>query len=262
MRIAGKVAFITGASEGIGAAMAAEFRRRGARLALMARSEEKLRKQASNDDVAIAGDVTDAAAREQAVKRALERFGAIDILINNAGRGLYSPSWQAPLPEARAMFELNFFAPVAMTQLVVPGMRERGSGTIVNVGSIAGKVTLPWFTLYSASKYALGSFTDGLRMELKPHGIHAMTVCPGYVKTGFQQNVALGAPPDRVLKGRSTIAITPEQCARAVANGVERGARTVVTPWLGWLFVAAERLFPSLIDGRMAAAIEDQGGWS
>jgi short-subunit dehydrogenase len=129
----------------------------------------------------------------------------------------------------------------------------------VNVGSIAGKVTLPWFTLYSASKYALGSLTDGLRMELKPYGVHAITVCPGYVKTRFQQNVYVGVPPDRVLKGRSTVAITPAECARAIANGVERKARTVVTPRLAWLFVAAERLFPSFIDARMADMNEDHG---
>ena len=259
MRIPGKVVLITGASSGIGAATAAEFRSRGARLALMARSGDKLASVAAAGDLVIAGDVTDAAARDDAVTRTLEQFGAIDILINNAGRGLYAPSWKAPMPEVHAMFELNLFAPLAMAQLAVPHMQERGSGMIVNVGSIAGKVTLPWFTLYSATKYALGAWTDGLRMELKRYGIHAMTVCPGYVKTGFQQNVYVGKPPDRVLKGRDTIAITAAQCARAIANGVERDARTVVTPRLGWLFVAAERLFPSLIDARMTSMHEDYG---
>jgi short-subunit dehydrogenase len=257
MRIEDKVALITGASSGIGAATAMEFRRRGARLALMARSAGKLGELAASGDLAISGDVTDPAAREQAVKSVLERFGAIDILVNNAGRGLYSPSWKAPIAEVRAMCELNFFAALAMTQLVIPQMQTRRSGTIVNVGSIAGKVTLPWFTLYSATKSALGSWTEGLRMELKRYGVHAMLVCPGYVKTGFQQNVYVGQPPDRVLKGRSTIAITAEECAGAIANGVERDARTVVTPRLGWLFVAAHRLFPAFIDARMTSLNED-----
>jgi short-subunit dehydrogenase len=259
MRLHGKVVLITGASSGIGAATAAELRRRGARLALMARSADQLRAAAGADDLVVAGDVTDGAAREDAVGRTLEHFGAIDILINNAGRGLYAPSWKAPMPEVRAMFELNFFAALAMAQLVVPQMQQRRSGMIVNVGSIAGKVTLPWFTLYSATKYALGAWTDGMRMELKRYGIHTMTVCPGYVKTGFQQNVYVGKPPDRVLRGRDTIAITAEQCARAIANGMERDARTVVTPRTGWLFVAAERLFPSLIDSRMTSMHEDYG---
>jgi short-subunit dehydrogenase len=214
---------------------------------------------AGSDDLVVAADVTDPGARENAVQRTLERFGSIDILINNAGRGLYAPSWKAPMTEVRAMFELNLFAPLEMAQLVVPHMQKRHTGMIVNVGSIAGKVALPWFTLYSATKYALGAWTDGMRMELKRYGIHTMTVCPGYVKTGFQQNVYVGKPPDRVLKGRDTIAITAEQCARAIANGVERDARTVVTPRLGWLFVAAERLFPSLIDARMTSMHEDYG---
>jgi short-subunit dehydrogenase len=96
-------------------------------------------------------------------------------------------------------------------------------------------------------------------MELKRYGIHAMTVCPGYVKTGFQQNVLGGAPPDRVLKGRKIFAITPEQCARAVANGVSRNARTVLTPRAGWILVAAERLFPSFVDARMTSVTEDDG---
>ena len=81
------------------------------------------------------------------------------------------------------MWELNFFALLGMTQLVVPHMRERRSGTIVNVGSIGGKMTLPWLTLYSASKYAVGSLTEGMRMELRRDGVHAMLVCPGYVQT-------------------------------------------------------------------------------
>jgi short-subunit dehydrogenase len=259
MRIEGKVVFITGASDGIGAATAGEFRKRGAQLALVARSEDKLRRVASRSDLVVAGDVTDPADRERAVRQTLDRFGVIDILINNAGRGLYSPSWKAPLAETRTMFELNFFAPLALAQLVVPGMQQRRSGMIVNVSSIAGKVTLPWFTLYSAGKYALGAWTNGMRMELKRYGIHCMTVCPGYVKTGFQQNVYVGQPPDRVLKGRNTIAITAAQCARAIARGVERDARTVMTPWFGWLFVAAARLMPAFIDARMTNMNEDYG---
>jgi len=252
MRIDGKVVVITGASEGIGAACAAAFRARGARLSLTARSETKLRAAGGAGALITAGDITEDPTRRQVVERTLERFGAIDVLINNAGMGMYAPSWRAPMDDARRMFELNLFAPLALTQLVAPHMCERQSGTIVNVGSIAGKVTLPWFTLYSASKYALGSWTDGLRMELKPYGVHAMTVCPGYVKTAFQSHVLAGQPPEKVLQGKR-FAITPERCADAIARGVERDARTVVTPATGWLFILAERLLPAFVDARMAA---------
>ena len=244
MTIDGKVVLITGASQGIGAACAREFRNRGARLSLTARSEDKLKEVAGADAVITAGDLTSAAVRSRVVERTMERFGAIDILINNAGAGLYAPAWKAPLDEAHAMFELNFFAPLAMIQLVAPHMRERRSGMIVNIGSIAGKVTLPWFTLYSATKYALGSLTEGLRMELAGDGIRTMVVCPGYVKTDFQSHALVGRPPDSLWR----VSITSEQCARAVARGVERDARTVVTPALGWAFIALQRLFPALVE--------------
>src|SRR6185436_14797721 len=146
MQIDGKVVLITGASEGIGAACAREFRKRGARLSLTARSEDNLKKVGGAEAAVTAGDLTDPDVRRRAVDRTIERFGAIDILVNNAGIGLYAPAWQAPLNEAHDMFELNFFAPLAMIQLVVPHMRQSGGGMIVNIGSIAGKVTLPWFT--------------------------------------------------------------------------------------------------------------------
>jgi len=251
MRIEGKVALITGASEGIGAACAAAFRARGAKLSLTARSAEKLSAVAGADGLATPGDITLPAVRREVVERTLDRFGQIDILVNNAGRGLYCPTLEAPLEEVERLFALNLYAPLAMMQLVAPHLGGRG-GTIVNVGSIGGRVTLPWLTVYSASKYALGSLTDGLRMELAGTGIHTMTVCPGYVKTGFQAHAAGGRPPDGVVAAKS-FAITPERCARDIVRGVERGARTVVTPWAGWIFIALERMLPGVVDGRMAA---------
>ncbi len=256
MRIDGKVVLITGASEGIGAACAASFRKRGARLSLAARSGEKLRIAGGPDAVITAGDLTLPEIRKRAVAATVERYGGIDILINNAGMGMYDPAWSAPLEDSRRVFELNFFVPLAMAQLAAPHMRGRGGAAIVNVSSVAGKVTLPWLTIYSASKQALCSLTDGLRMELKRQGIHAISVCPGYVKTGFQDHALGGAPPPKIQKSKQ-FAITPEQCAETIARGVERGARTVMAPWSGWFLVAAKRLFPSLVDAQMAGILHD-----
>ena len=256
MRIDGKVVLITGASEGIGAACAAAFQKRGARLSLVARSAEKLRAAGGPGAVITPGDLTVPEVRQAAVAATLDRFGAIDILINNAGMGLYDPAWNTPLADARGLFELNFFVPLALTQLVAPHMRRRASGVIVNVSSVAGRVTLPWLTLYSASKYALCSLTDGLRMELKKDGIHTITVCPGYVKTSFQDHALGGEPPPGIARSKQ-FAITPGECAEAIARGVERGARTVMAPRSGWLFVLAERLFPSLVDAQLAASLHD-----
>jgi short-subunit dehydrogenase len=254
MRIEGKVALITGASRGIGAACAAEFRARGARLSLVARSEQGLAEAGGPEDLITAGDIADEAVRARAVERTIERFGRIDILVNNAAAGLYLPAWDTPPDMARRLFELNFLAPLGMARLVAPHMRAQGAGAIVNVASVAAKATLPWLTLYSASKAALCALTDGLRVELAPCGIHAMAVCPGYVRTTFQQNALAGEPPESVRKSRR-FTITAETCARAIARGVEREARTVMTPPSAWLLVAAARLFPRQLDARFAAML-------
>ena len=254
MRIDGKVVLITGASEGIGAACAAEFARRGAQLSLTARSQEGLLR-AGPAALITPGDLTSEDTRRRVVARTLERFGAIDILINNAVVGTYLPSWNMPMEEARRLMELNFFALLEMTQLVTPHMRARKSGTIVNIGSIGGKMVLPWSTLYSASKYAMGALTEGLRMELRRDGVHAMLVCPGYVKTGFQEHVCGGRAPAAVLRSRR-YAITAEECAAAIRRGVERDARTVITPRAGWILVALARLLPSIVQARMAGMNE------
>lgn len=148
------------------------------------------------------------------------------------------------------MYELNLFAPLALIQLVAPSMRTRHDGMIVNVASIAGKVTLPWLTLYSASKYALGSLTDGLRMELRRDGIHTITVCPGYVSTQFQDHVLTGRPPDHVRRTK-WFKITPERCAQDIVKGIERRARTVVTPASGWAFIVLQRLLPNWVDRKL-----------
>jgi short-subunit dehydrogenase len=251
MLIKDKAVLITGASEGVGAALAAEFGACGAKLSLVARNEEGLRRVGGSGAVITAGDITQDETRRRAVARTLDAYGSIDILINNAGVGMYQPSWEMPLADCRYLMELNFFAPLALTQLVAPHMRQRRSGMIVNVGSIAGKVVLPWLTIYSATKSALGTLTEGQRMELRRDGIQTMIVCPGYVKTRFQQNVRAGVAPDKVLAARNR-AITAEQCAAAIRRGVERDARTVVTPRLSWLFILAMRLFPSVVEAKMA----------
>lgn len=256
MKISGKVVLITGASEGIGAACAAAFRQRGALLSLTARSEERLA-QIGPDALITPGDITAEETRERVVARTIERFGTIDILINNAGMGIYTPAWRAPMPEIRQMFELNLFAPLAMIQTVAPHMRAQKSGMIVNVGSIAGKLTVPWLTLYSASKFAMGSLTNGIRMELEREGIRAMQVCPGYVNTNFQQHALGTHPPESIVRGKK-FAISAKQCAEAIARGVERNARTVVTPRTGWLLIALARLLPATVDGHMASIYSER----
>jgi len=251
MRVDGKVALITGASEGIGAACARTLAARGARLALTARSREKLEQVGGPDALIVAGDLTDAAVRRQVVDATLARFGTIDVLVNNAGVGLYTPAWKASLAAARRMFELNFFALLELIQLVVPHMQRQRSGAIVNVSSIAGKAPFPWLTLYCASKYAVCALGDGLRMELAPYNIQVTTVCPGHVKTGFGDHVLDGRLAERFQRTRK-FSITAGECAEAMVRGLERGARTVMVPRVGWVLIALERLLPWLVDREMA----------
>jgi short-subunit dehydrogenase len=243
--IPNQVVLVTGASRGIGSACADAFSRRSAKLSLTSRSAFVY-----PGALVTTGDITRPEDRARIVAATLERFGRIDILINNAGQGAYESAATMDLTQARALFELNFFAPLAMTQLVLPQMRKQGSGTIVNVGSIAGQIALPWMTIYSSTKFALGGMTEALRGELRSTGIHMMSVCPGYVVTPFHGH-AIGTPPSRIA-GAKRFAITAERCAEAVARGVEREARTVVTPGIGWLLVWLNRFLPSLVESRLS----------
>ena len=257
MQIRGKTVLITGASSGIGAACAREFQRRGANLVLVARSANQLRDAASPGDLVLPGDLLDPGFRKDSIAAAVARFGGIDVLVNNAGVGLYQPAWRASAAELRHMFELNFFAPLDLIQLAAPHMRAAGRGVIVNVSSIAGRVTLPWFTLYSATKAALGALTRGLRSELKRDGIHCVEVCPGYVRPAFQRNVLSGSPPEALVAGRR-FATSAENCANAIVRAVERESRTVITPVSGRLLLAAQALFPALVEAQLARMMHRQ----
>jgi short-subunit dehydrogenase len=245
----GKVVIVTGASEGIGARLVTALRKRGALLTLVARNEAKLRAVAAADDLVVACDLTRDADRASIVEKTAGRRGRVDVLINNAGRGSYYSPTASPLEDARSLFELNFFAPFHLAQLAAPWLRQR-KGTIVNVSSIAGQISLPWLPMYSASKFALGSITSTQRMELRRHGVNVMGVFPGYVKTDFQSHAAGSAPPDTVVKGKR-FAVTAAECAEAIVRGIERRRRVVVTPRIGWILVAFNRLFPGLVEASL-----------
>jgi short-subunit dehydrogenase len=247
MRIAGAVVLVTGASEGIGAACVREFQRRGARTALVARQREKLEGLAQPGDLVLPADLTQADQRAGLVDRAVAHFGRLDILVNNAGVGLAAPAWRASLDDARRLFELNFFAALDLSQQAAAHMRSRRAGMIVNVGSVAGLVAMPWFTLYSSTKFALGALTSGLRMELRDSGVHAMLVCPGFVRTEFHVHTIGGPPPYANRRGRPA-EITAGDCARRIANGIERNRRAILAPKRAGLLVLAHRLLPGLVE--------------
>ena len=255
MDLNGKVALITGASMGIGAACARAFARRGCRLLLTARSagalDEICRSVAPVSATALPADLSRPDAAGELADRALAVYRRVDVLVNNAGVGMYLSCWEADPALVRHLMEVNWFAPQELIRRLVPAMRGNGGGMVVNVSSVAGKVALPWLTAYSASKAALNALSDGLRMELAGTGVGVLLVCPGFVNTGFPERVLAGRIPEAVAR-RRPFAITAEQCAEAIVEGVEKDKRTVVTPRAAWLLVGASRLAPRLVHASLA----------
>ena len=182
---------VTGASAGIGAATARRLARAGAKIVITARRPGRLETLAHELDptggriLAVAGDITSDADRQRLVAATLEKFGRIDALVNNAGYGTRGPVEMAPVDLIRKNYETNIFSLIALTQLVLPGMRERGSGCIVNIGSVAGRIARPLSSIYDSTKHALEALTDGLRGELKPFGVRVTLIRPGFIATEF-----------------------------------------------------------------------------
>tara|TARA_B100001123_G_C15345638_1_gene1036969 strand:- start:7085 stop:7882 length:798 start_codon:yes stop_codon:yes gene_type:complete len=243
-----KTVLITGASSGIGRACAHAFAREGAHLILTARSSDGLRTVVEEVGEAqctlIPADLTDSRSLLTFVNRVTTEVSKIDIVVNNAGVGLYAPLLAAKYETVRTMITLNFLAPVELTRRLLP-LIPRG-GAVVNISSIAGKVPLPWFTLYSASKSAINAFSDGLRMELDRFGIHVLCVCPGYVNTSFRDNSLGYEIPDQVAT-RKHFVVTSEQCAEATIEGLRLAKKTVVVPKIGWILAALTRILPGIV---------------
>ena len=189
--LARQVIIVTGASSGIGEATARRLVRGGARVGLSARRADRLEALARELDssganvLAVAGDITNAADREKLVAATREKFGRIDGLVNNAGYGTRGPVEMVPVELIRKNFETNIFSLIALTQLVLPHLRERGDGCIVNIGSVAGKIARPLSSIYDSTKHALEAITDGLRGELKPFGVRVTLIRPGFILTEF-----------------------------------------------------------------------------
>jgi NAD(P)-dependent dehydrogenase (short-subunit alcohol dehydrogenase family) len=181
-----RVWLITGTSSGFGRAITDAALARGDRVVATARNAEPLSDLAENDAVhVIELDVLDADERVAAVAEAVEHFGRIDVLVNNAGRTQVGAVEETTDEELRSLFDLHFFAPVALTRAVLPQMREQGSGAIVQMSSVGGQITAPGFGAYCATKFALEGLTQALRDEVAPFGITAMLVEPGSFRTGL-----------------------------------------------------------------------------
>ncbi|MEY2451875.1 MAG: hypothetical protein QOD92_1449 [Acidimicrobiaceae bacterium] len=190
------VVLITGCSTGIGLRSAIAFARAGDTVVASMRNTAKadaLRKAAADAGVeveVVALDVTSDASTASAVADVLDRHGRIDVLVNNAGVGLSGPVEDFPEDQARAAMETNFWGPVRMTRLVLPGMRAQGSGVIVNISSITGRLpAFPCYAFYAAGKHAIGALSESLAAEVAPFGIRVVCVEPGYYDTALSDTV-------------------------------------------------------------------------
>jgi NAD(P)-dependent dehydrogenase (short-subunit alcohol dehydrogenase family) len=180
------VVLITGASSGIGQAAAYLFVERGWRVAATMRNPSDGAALAEHQRVTVLPlDVTDPASVEAAIAATLEHLGRIDVVVNNAGYGLFGPFETATDEQIRRQFATNVDGVFAVTRAVLPAMRRQGSGTIINVASIGGLIAQPFFSLYHATKFAVVGFTESLSFELAPLGIRAKVIAPGGVTTNF-----------------------------------------------------------------------------
>lgn len=255
MELAGKVAVITGASMGIGEAIARTFTDNGASVVLLSRDAgrvEAARSRIGRTDrtLALACDVRHREEIDRAIGLTLHHFQKIDVWVNNAGHGLLDSVSQMQMAACREMFETNFFGAVAAMQAVIPVMRQQGGGTIINISSVAGHVPLPFHAAYSATKFALNAIGKAAGVELKNDRIHILTVCPGYVRTAFGDNAVQGNELKRV-RPKSVRGITAERVARATLQGYRKQKREVIVPWTMYAPQKLYQLFPALVERAM-----------
>src|ERR1700676_4291303 len=259
MELTGKIVVVTGASMGIGEAIAKIFADRGASVVMLSRDAgrvEAARERVGNSErtLAMACDVRHREEVDRAIGLTMHHFQKIDVWVNNAGHGLLDSVAQMEMAACREMFETNLFGAVAAMQAVIPVMRGQGAGTIINISSVAGHLPVPFHAAYSATKFALNARGKAAGVELKKDGIHVLTVCPGYVRTGFSENAVRGNELKRVRPG-SVRGISAERVARATLRGYLKQKREVVVPWTMEGRVKLYQLFPAVVEramGRMA----------
>jgi len=259
MDLARKIVVVTGASMGIGEAIAKAFADHGASVVMLSRDSGRVeaargRVGHAERTLAMACDVRHREEIDRAIGLTLHHFQRIDVWVNNAGHGLLDSVAQMDMAACREMFETNFFGGVMGMQAAIPVMRQQGGGTIINISSVAGHVPLAFHAAYSATKFALNAIGKAARIELKKEGINVLTVCPGYVRTPFSQNAVRGNELKRV-RPESVRGITAERVAKATLQGYLKQKREVIVPWTMYAPQKIYQLFPGLVEwamGRMA----------
>ncbi len=223
MSLANQVILITGATSGIGEAVARQAAAQKAKLVLAARREGILQtikdivEKQGAEAIIVPTDMADTDQVKALADKALNQFGQVDILVNNAGFGQMGPIEEIPAEAVKYQFEVNVFGLLTLTRALIPAMRQRQQGRIINISSVAGQISMPFSGVYNASKFALEALSDALRVELTPFGIHVVVVEPGPVATDFFQ----------IAKEKTVSFVSPEGPYRSLLEGMDEMSSSV-----------------------------------
>jgi NAD(P)-dependent dehydrogenase (short-subunit alcohol dehydrogenase family) len=263
----GRVVVITGGSRGLGLAIARELADQGARLALLARDVAELER--ARDDIAARGaevlvrscDVRDRSDVQAAIAAVVERFGRIDVLVNNAGVIQVSPLDHLKIADFEDALATHIWGPLYTALAAIPHMRRQGGGRIVNIASIGGLVSVPHLLPYSTSKFALVGLSDGLRAELAKDGIRVTTVCPGLMRTGSHMNALFKGHHEQeftwfaIMDALPVSSIDVRRAARQIVDACQHGDPHLTITVQARLLALADSLFPGLT-GRAMAVVD------
>ncbi|GGA09017.1 oxidoreductase [Paenibacillus marchantiophytorum] len=248
MNISNKIVLITGASSGIGAVMAQQFAAKGAIPILTARSTDKLHEIAATlqgQHAVYEMDVTNSGQVNEVIEHIAVKFGRIDILINNAGYGIFESFEGAPFSHFEEMMNVNYLGIVRVTQAVLPHMVKAGSGHIVNIASMAGKVGSAKSTGYSATKHAVLGFTNSLRQELVKKGIAVTAINPGPISTPFFDKAD---PTGNYVKNVAWFMLKPEKVVKELIHAIQKNIPEKDLPFVAGVGIKFFHLFPRLFD--------------
>ena len=247
-----KVALITGASAGLGRALAETFAAAGAKVVLAARGEDELKEVVNSIDSSggeatyVAADITVQKSVDTLFKQAIDQFGQLDVLINNAGRSMRGNVTDTTADEFAALMDINFFSAVRCTLAAMPHLQSVG-GHVVNIGSLASKGVGPHLGAYPASKFALAAYSAQLRWELKPLGVHVLLVCPGPIarddgsRNYDEQAAELPESARKPGAGVRLRSVSATWLARRIMDACQRRDPELVIPWKArWLFAISQ----------------------
>lgn len=253
-RFRGLTALVTGASSGIGRALALRLAREGARLALVARREEELEALAgeiragSGDALVLPCDVAEREQAQEACRRALAHFGGVDLLVNNAGYGHHRRFLDWDVADMERMLRVNYLGALYFTKALLPRMLEQGCGWLVFMASVAGKIASPEESAYAASKFAMVGLAAALSLEVEEAGVHVLTVCPGVFRTPFFDREALQRMPPVALRSM----LEPEKLVDAILAALAKGKHELTYPRR----IAAGYLVQALAPGFMRRQVK------